>query len=101
MALLRALSILLLAVAAACTNADRTVVVDVQGMHCESCVNAITETVSAMEGVRSVEVSLEAERASVVAGPGVKDAALEAAIRDLGYEAKVHVASKGGRSTGE
>jgi copper chaperone CopZ len=48
----------------------------VKGMHCDGCVNTITQAVSAMDGVLACEVSLDDERATIT----VNDAALAAAI---------------------
>lgn len=56
----------------------------VPGMTCEHCVNAVTEEVSAVEGVTSVEVDLDTKLVSVIGGD--RDA-IVAAIDEAGYEA--------------
>jgi copper chaperone len=58
---------------------------DVQGMHCEGCVNAITDKVMKVKGVKSCTVSLDEHSASVVATSPGQEAAIEAAITRLGY----------------
>jgi copper chaperone CopZ len=57
----------------------------VAGMTCEHCVRAVREEVSAVAGVRDVEVDLASGRLSVL-GQGVTDAAVEAAVAEAGYE---------------
>lgn len=58
----------------------------VPGVHCAHCERAITEEVSAVKGVESVEVDLEAKRVTI-SGSELDDAALRAAIDEAGYEA--------------
>jgi Cu+-exporting ATPase len=89
--LLQWLAVTVLAAAApACgaKAAPKTVELEVRGMVCESCVEAITHTVSGLEGVTKCEVDLESERAHVTYAPDVIEvAAIEAAIDELGYDA--------------
>jgi copper chaperone len=66
-------------------QASETRVLGVKGMHCDGCVNAVTTKVSKVEGVRSCEVSLEEETATIVADPSAF-ANAQAAIEKLGYE---------------
>ncbi|MCZ7590059.1 MAG: heavy-metal-associated domain-containing protein [Gaiella sp.] len=58
----------------------------VPGMHCGHCVAAVTEEVSAVPGVESVTVDLEAKRVEAT-GTALDDAAIRAAIEEAGYEA--------------
>lgn len=58
----------------------------VPGMHCGHCKTAVTEEVSAVAGVESVDVDLETKLVAVT-GEGVDDAAVRAAIDEAGYEA--------------
>ena len=60
-----------------------TTVYSVPGMTCQHCVNSVTAEVSAVPGVESVAVDLEAKTVTVVGG---EDAALRAAIDEAGYE---------------
>lgn len=79
---------------AACRSEARAMQVEiaVDGMVCESCVQGITHEVGRLEGVRSVEVDLEAGKAVVVYEEGVIDpGALEAKIESLGYVATLKV----------
>lgn len=58
----------------------------VRGIHCQSCVANISESVDAVDGVSAVEVDLEAEKV-VVRGERFDDATVRAAIATTGYEA--------------
>lgn len=57
----------------------------VPGMSCEHCRTAITNEVSAVSGVESVDVDLDAKLVSV-RGSGVDGAAVRAAIDEAGYD---------------
>jgi len=62
-------------------------IIDVKGMHCESCVNSITTVLTELEGVGKAKVSLEYEQAKVKFDPAVISTEdLKAAIVDKGYE---------------
>jgi copper chaperone CopZ len=61
----------------------------IDGMHCGGCVASVRRVLSAAEGVRSVDVDLDAGRAKVAAADGTDPAALVAAIEDAGYEASI------------
>ena len=70
--------------------AERTVEIEVLGMHCQACVDAITTGLMKREGVKSVAVDLEGELATVVvAGGGPSDEVIREAIDKMGFEAKV------------
>ena len=58
----------------------------VPGMHCEHCERAVSEELSAVAGVESVDVNLETKLVSV-RGSDLDDAVLRAAIKEAGYEA--------------
>ncbi len=58
----------------------------VEGMMCQHCVKHVSEALSAVEGVESVEVSLEAGTAVVTCAEGVADEALLSAVRAADYE---------------
>jgi copper chaperone CopZ len=58
----------------------------VPGIHCSHCQAAVTEEVTAVVGVESVVVDLDAKRV-VVRGVELDDAAIRAAIEEAGYEA--------------
>lgn len=59
----------------------------VPGMSCDHCVVAVTEEVSQVAGVASVDVDLESKLVRV-AGTDVDDAAVVAAIDEAGYDAE-------------
>ncbi len=57
----------------------------VVGMTCGHCVNAVTEEVSAVPGVGTVEVDLESGGLTVTSDAPVDDAAVRAAVEEAGY----------------
>ncbi len=63
-----------------------TVSYSVPGMHCGHCKHAVTEELTAVDGVEQVDVDLETKLVTVV-GSGLDDAKLRAAIDEAGYEA--------------
>ena len=65
---------------------SETVTYTVPGMECDHCKASVTEELSAVEGVESVDVDLETKLV-VVRGEGLDDASLRAAIDEAGYEA--------------
>ncbi len=58
----------------------------VPGASCQHCVRAITEEVSAIDGVQNVSVDLSDKRVRVEHGPQVSTETIVAAIREAGYE---------------
>ena len=56
----------------------------VQGMTCQHCVASVTEEVSEVAGVTSVNVDLASGRLSVTAEQ-IDDAAVKAAVEEAGY----------------
>lgn len=59
----------------------------VDGMTCAHCEAAVTQEVSAVAGVESVEVDLDAKVVRV-AGDRLDDGSIRAAIDEAGYEAR-------------
>jgi copper chaperone len=57
----------------------------VTGMTCGHCVKAVTEEVSAIEGVESVEVDLETGAVTVAAGADPTREQMVAAVDEAGY----------------
>ncbi len=60
---------------------------DIEGMHCASCVATIEDTLSAVVGVTEAAVNLATGRADVT-GRGLNPRRLIEAVRSSGYEAK-------------
>ncbi|GEB57731.1 heavy-metal-associated domain-containing protein [Streptomyces gardneri] len=58
----------------------------VSGMTCGHCRTAITKSVSALDGVISVDVDVNAGLVTVTTGGEPDDAAIAAAVDDAGYE---------------
>jgi copper ion binding protein len=53
---------------------------------CQHCVNAITKEVSALAGVKKVQISLDDKRVTVEHAPEVTAAQIVAAINEAGYD---------------
>lgn len=62
----------------------RTVVFEIQGMHCDGCANAISTKAGRVEGVVACEASFEDGTAVVEVDPDAVDD-VQAAIASLGY----------------
>lgn len=78
----------LAALPAGCSRAEAaptTMVVGVDGMHCDGCVRAITDKVLKVKGVSSCDVSLEEGRATVTTTEAGSLSEIESAITRLGY----------------
>ena len=64
-------------------------IIKVGGMSCQGCVRNVTAALTALPGVASTEVSLEAGEARVSFDPQVVSrSALVAAIEDAGFDAE-------------
>lgn len=63
-----------------------TITYTVPAMSCGHCKASVTEELSEVEGVESVEVDLDTKLV-VVTGSGLDDAALRTAIEEAGYAA--------------
>ncbi|MDO5063117.1 MAG: cation transporter [Peptostreptococcaceae bacterium] len=61
-------------------------VLKVDGMSCNHCVEIVTDTVSAVEGVQSVEVCLDSKTVSIEHADGADLAKIKAEIEDQGYD---------------
>ena len=57
----------------------------VEGMTCSHCVRAVTDEVSRLEGVTSVDVQLDGGLVTVTADRPLDDAELAAAVDEAGY----------------
>ncbi|MDF1605025.1 cation transporter [Nocardioides sp. YIM 152315] len=58
----------------------------VTGMTCGHCVAAVREEVSALDGVRDVDVELETGRVTVTSEVPLDRAAVAAAVEEAGYQ---------------
>ena len=68
----------------------KNIIIKIKGMGCQNCVNAVTESLTELEGVSKVNVSLEKESAEVEFDESKinVDKMIEA-IKELEYEASV------------
>ena len=57
----------------------------VTGMTCEHCVKAVSDEVSTIDGVESVDVELDSGRLTVRSAEPVDDDAVAAAVDEAGY----------------
>lgn len=60
----------------------------VTGMTCSHCVAAVTEEVSAIDGVTDVDVHLETGRLTVTSAADIGADAVRAAVDEAGYRAE-------------
>lgn len=82
--------VLCAALLTACRDAPRVMQVEIaiEGMTCDSCVQAITHELQRLEGVRTVEVDLEGGKALVTFTEGESEPAVfEGTIEKIGYQA--------------
>lgn len=63
-----------------------TTTIQVKGMTCGHCVNAVTEEISKLDGVTNVDVELESGNVTIVSEAPVDPAAVNAAVDEAGYE---------------
>jgi copper chaperone len=67
--------------------AIQKIILNVEGMSCEHCVNRIKKAVGALDGVSDVAVDLAGKKAEVEYDPALAGAdAVKAAIEDAGYD---------------
>lgn len=68
----------------------KNITIKIKGMGCQNCVNAVTESLTELEGISKVNVSLEKESAKVEFDESKINAdKMIAAIKELEYEASV------------
>ncbi len=60
-------------------------VVSIEGMSCMHCVMRVKKAIGELAGVASVDVDLAGKKATVE-GDALDDAALKAAVEDVGYD---------------
>lgn len=58
----------------------------VKGMTCGHCVNHVTEEVSKIPGVASVDITLETGAVTVISDSEIEKSDVEAAVIEAGYE---------------
>ena len=61
----------------------------IEGMSCNHCVNAVKSALTAIDGVASVDVTLDPGHATVEHDPGVQTLTIVNAIEEEGYGAQV------------
>ena len=68
----------------------KNITIKIKGMGCQNCVNAVTESLTELEGISKVNVSLEKESAEVEFDESTINAdKMIAAIKELEYEASI------------
>ncbi|MGC8720239.1 MAG: heavy-metal-associated domain-containing protein [Thermodesulforhabdaceae bacterium] len=61
-------------------------VVKVKGMSCQHCVKMVTKALQSLEGVRSVDVSLEKAEARIESDKLIDVGVIREALKKAGYE---------------
>ncbi|WP_432631486.1 heavy-metal-associated domain-containing protein [Brachyspira sp.] len=68
----------------------KNITIKIKGMGCQNCVNAVTESLTELDGINKVNVSLEKESAEVEFDESKINAdKMIEAIKELEYEASV------------
>jgi copper chaperone len=62
------------------------IIINVRGMTCEHCANAVRTEISGLPGVTDVDVNVDSGEVRIVAEPVPDDAALRTAVDAAGYE---------------
>ena len=62
------------------------ITVHIEGMHCPHCSGAVRKALAALEGVESVDVSLNDKCARVVSKAQIDDAVIKNTIEALDFE---------------
>ena len=60
--------------------------IKIQGMSCQHCVNAVTQTLSGIDGIRNVKVTLENNEAVFDSSPGVDMEKIKKAVEQQGFK---------------
>ena len=61
-------------------------IIQIEGMMCNHCVKHVTDALSKIEGVKSVDVSLEKKSATIKCDESVSDNLIKSVITEEGYE---------------
>ncbi len=68
----------------------KNIIIKIKGMGCQNCVNAVMESLSEIDGINKVNVSLEKELAEVEYDElKVNADKMIETIKELGYEASI------------
>lgn len=65
----------------------RKVEISVEGMTCGGCTKRVEESLSEIEGVKNILVSLKENKAFLEAPDNVKESLLKYKVKEAGYEA--------------
>ena len=63
-----------------------TTVINVVGMTCDHCVNAVRSEISALPGVQAVEIVLSSGEVTITSGGELDATALKSAVAEAGYD---------------
>lgn len=61
-------------------------IINIKGMSCAHCAGRAEKALTEIEGVTSVEVSLDTNTATIQSESGIRQGALVQAVEDAGYE---------------
>ena len=68
----------------------KNIIIKIKGMGCQNCVNTVTESLTELDGVNKVNVSLEKESAEVEFDESkINEGKMIEAIKELEYEASI------------
>lgn len=63
-------------------------IIEIEGMHCEGCVNRVTNVLSSIPGVKKCDVSLEDKKANLILSKEIDDSVFRERIESIGFQMK-------------
>ncbi|MBQ8264310.1 MAG: heavy-metal-associated domain-containing protein [Clostridia bacterium] len=66
------------------------VIMEVEGMHCQMCENRVNNAVKAIVAPQSISSSAKDNRTEFVASEAPDEAAVRAAVEDMGFSVKAY-----------
>ena len=67
--------------------ADKTLVYEIPNMSCVSCYEVITQTLNTLNGIKKIDVNLEAKTADIVVEDSFAENTVVEALKKQGYQA--------------
>lgn len=64
----------------------KTTTVTIEGMSCGHCTARVQKALEALDGVQSVEMSLEEKTAVLTVQDGISEESIRSAVEEAGYE---------------
>ena len=65
--------------------------IEIEGMHCEGCVNRVTNVLSSIPGVKKCSVSLEDKKASLILSKEIPVSVFQEKVESIGFQIRKNV----------